>query len=188
MEVLLFLAITLPRMIKYQSWMSGVGLSGKSERRRRGLWARCGAARHGARSPRRATHALDPDHQDWMEQESQEHAMWMSIVAARQRGNSLSLVAAGPAAAAAAPRPKAPPPRLPLPAVMGRRLVVDVPDKRNVEQLKHDLAVQKELVAQLDQRVRTLEALQRQEPARGGPVRKWWDNDEAEGNGKWQGW
>ena len=115
--------------------------------------------------------------------------MWMSIVAARQRGNSLSLVAAGPAGAAAAPRPKAPPPRLPLPAVMDRRLVVDVPDKRDIEQL-HDLAVQKELVAQLDQRVRTLEALQRQEPARGGPVRKrdaWWDRDEAEGNDKWQG-
>ena len=107
------------------------------------------------------------------------------MVAAR-RGTSLSIVAAGPAGAAAAPRPKAPPPGLPLPAVMDRRLVVDVPDKRDIEKLKHDLALQKELVAQVDQRVRTLEALRRQEPARGGPVRKWdawWDNDGAGSRG-----
>ena len=66
-----------------------------------------------------------------------------------------------------------------MPAVVDRRLG-DVPDRRDVEQLKHDLALQKELVAQLDQRVRTQEALQRQDPARGGPIRKWdaWrDND-----------
>ena len=116
-----------------------------------------------------------------MERVAQKHAIWMSVVAARQGNNSLSLDAAGPAGAAAAPTeapPTAPPPGLlpeALPAVVDDHWLVDV------EQLKHDFALHTELVAELSQRVQTLEALRRQEPARGGPIRhrSWWDNDEG---------
>jgi hypothetical protein len=61
---------------------------------------------------------------------------------------------------------------------MDRRLVVDVPDERDIEQLKHDFAMHAEVFTELAQRVRTLEALRRQEPARGGSIRhrSWWGN------------
>ena len=108
-----------------------------------------------------------------MEQVDQEHATWMGVVAAR--------LVAGPAGAAAAPAkapPTAPPPGLlpeAVPAVIDDCWLVDV------EQLKHDFALHAELVAELNQRVRTLEALHRQEPARGGRI--WHRN-----NDKWREW